>query len=151
MEAIRLAQQKMGDYKLKTASDFVVSEEQRVSTDRKRCQLILLRNTVSPALKPLLIYIYAHWSTGCHACTLYIGLLVATHVHCILVHWLPCMYTGQHACYWFVSLLCMYWLLSTYSSLFESLPVCWLVALGVWTGLLSQLPIFQAIFVLIYR
>ena len=49
MEAIRLAQQKMGDYKLKTADDFVVSEEQRVSTDKKRCQLLMLRNTVSQA------------------------------------------------------------------------------------------------------
>lgn len=36
----------MGDYKLKTAGDYVVPEHQRVSTDKKRRQLLLLRQQV---------------------------------------------------------------------------------------------------------
>lgn len=40
------ATQNMGDYKLKSASDFVVSEEQRVSTEKKRRQLLFMRNMV---------------------------------------------------------------------------------------------------------
>ena len=45
--AIEKAKREMGDYKLKTSSDYVVSKDQRVSTEKKRKQLILCRNTVS--------------------------------------------------------------------------------------------------------
>lgn len=45
--AIEKATQQMGDYKLKTSSDYVVSEEQRMSTAKKQRELIACRNTVS--------------------------------------------------------------------------------------------------------
>ncbi len=45
-EALKQAQANMGDYKLKTASDYVVPEHQRVTTKSKRRQLILLRKQV---------------------------------------------------------------------------------------------------------
>ena len=45
--AIEKATQQMGDYKLKTSSDYVVSEEQRMSTAKKQRELIICRNTVS--------------------------------------------------------------------------------------------------------
>ena len=44
--ALQQATQNMGDYKLKSASDYVVSEEQRVSTEKKRRQLLLMRKMV---------------------------------------------------------------------------------------------------------
>ena len=44
------ATQNMGDYKLKSASDYVVGDEQRVSTDKKRQQLLFMRNMVSSPL-----------------------------------------------------------------------------------------------------
>ena len=47
VEAIVKAKREMGDYKLKTSSDFVVSEEQRTSTSKKRHELVLCRSTVS--------------------------------------------------------------------------------------------------------
>lgn len=53
------ATQNMGDYKLKSASDYVVGDEQRVSTDKKRKQLLLMRNMVSSLLHMILI---------CNAC-----------------------------------------------------------------------------------
>lgn len=48
-EELRLLQhfkQNMGDYKLKTASDYIVPESQRVSTETKRRQLLELRSQV---------------------------------------------------------------------------------------------------------
>ena len=36
----------MGDYKLKTASDYVVPKHQRVTFSKKRRSLVLLRNQV---------------------------------------------------------------------------------------------------------
>lgn len=36
----------MGDYKLKTAADYVVPEAQRVTTEKKRQELLLLRKRV---------------------------------------------------------------------------------------------------------
>ncbi len=46
VEALKKAQASMGDYKLKTASDYVVPEHQRVTTESKRRQLVLLRKQV---------------------------------------------------------------------------------------------------------
>ena len=46
MAALQRARQEIGDYKLKTAGDYVVPESQRVSTERKRVQLVLLRKKV---------------------------------------------------------------------------------------------------------
>ena len=37
----------MGDYKLKTSSDYVVPKHQQVTWEKKRRQLLLLRNQVS--------------------------------------------------------------------------------------------------------
>lgn len=36
----------MGDYKLKTSGDYVVPPDQRVSTEKKRRQLLMLRKQV---------------------------------------------------------------------------------------------------------
>ena len=38
----------MGDYKLKTASDYVVPKHQRVTFSRKKQSLLFLRNQVQP-------------------------------------------------------------------------------------------------------
>ena len=40
------ARENLGDYKLKTASDYVVPEHQRVTTKSKRKQLMMLRAQV---------------------------------------------------------------------------------------------------------
>lgn len=40
------ATQHMGDYKLKSSSDYVVSEEQRMTTEKTRKQLLLMRKMV---------------------------------------------------------------------------------------------------------
>lgn len=45
-EAYRQARENMGDYKLKTAADYVVPKEQRVTTEGKRRELLLLRAKV---------------------------------------------------------------------------------------------------------
>ena len=50
VDAIRYAQENMGDFKLKTAKDYVVPEDQRLTANRKREELILLRNQVSYSL-----------------------------------------------------------------------------------------------------
>lgn len=47
VEAIEKAKREMGDYKLKSSSDFVVSEDQRTSTAKKRKEMVLCRNAVS--------------------------------------------------------------------------------------------------------
>lgn len=44
--AIKEAREKMGDYKLKTAKDYVVPERQRVNADKKKLQLLKLLNQV---------------------------------------------------------------------------------------------------------
>ncbi len=44
--ALKVAQSNVGDYKLKTSSDYVVPEHQRVTTESKRKQLLLLRQQV---------------------------------------------------------------------------------------------------------
>jgi WD40 repeat protein len=41
--AIERATQRMGDYKLKTSTDYVVSDQQRMSTEKKRRELIICR------------------------------------------------------------------------------------------------------------
>ena len=41
------ARDNMGDYKLKTAKDYVVPKAQRITTDKKRKELLLLRHRVS--------------------------------------------------------------------------------------------------------
>ena len=45
--AYKQARDNVGDYKLKTAEDYVVPEAQRVTTKRKRAELLLLRKTVN--------------------------------------------------------------------------------------------------------
>lgn len=44
--AIKEAQENMGDYKLKTAKDYVVPERQRVNAEKKRIQLLNLLDQV---------------------------------------------------------------------------------------------------------
>ena len=44
--AIRNAQQHIGDYKLKTSSDYIVSTKKTASTDNKRHQLLHCRQLV---------------------------------------------------------------------------------------------------------
>ena len=43
---LELARENLGDYKLKTASDYVVPEHQRTTTKSKRRQLMMLRAQV---------------------------------------------------------------------------------------------------------
>ena len=45
--AINKAMSQMGDYKLKMSSDYIVSDQQRMSTDKKRRELLICRNNVS--------------------------------------------------------------------------------------------------------
>ena len=45
--AIKLAEKNIGDFKLKTASDYVVPEEERVNAEKKRAQLLSLKRWVS--------------------------------------------------------------------------------------------------------
>lgn len=47
MEAIRLAKEKMGDFKLKSAKDFTVPEHLRMNVDKKRVQLVELEKKVN--------------------------------------------------------------------------------------------------------
>nr|KAJ3422153.1 Cilia- and flagella-associated protein 44 [Polyrhizophydium stewartii] len=48
--AIRYAQLHMGDYKLKTADNYIVPESERIDADKKKRQIILLRESIN-ALK----------------------------------------------------------------------------------------------------
>ena len=50
MAAIKEARENMGDYKLKTAKDYVVPESQRVNAEKKRIQLLNLLDQVKVAL-----------------------------------------------------------------------------------------------------
>ena len=50
MAAIKEARENMGDYKLKTAKDYVVPESQRVNAEKKRIQLLNLLDQVIVAL-----------------------------------------------------------------------------------------------------
>lgn len=54
--AIEKATQQLGDYKLKTSSDYVVSDQQRISTEKKRKELIICRNSVSVLICSLVNY-----------------------------------------------------------------------------------------------
>jgi len=47
VEAIRLAKEKMGDFKLKSAKDFTVPEHLRINVDKKRVQLVELEKKVN--------------------------------------------------------------------------------------------------------
>ena len=47
VSAISKAKSEMGDYKLKTSSNYVVSDQQRMSTEKKRRELLICRNNVS--------------------------------------------------------------------------------------------------------
>lgn len=49
MAAIKEARENMGDYKLKTAKDYVVPESQRVNAEKKRIQLLNLLDQVNCA------------------------------------------------------------------------------------------------------
>lgn len=46
MAAYRQAREGMGDFKLKTSADYVVPREQRATTEKKRRELVLLRERV---------------------------------------------------------------------------------------------------------
>ena len=48
-KSLHEAKENMGDYKLKTASDYVVPQHLRVSTDKKRAQLLVHRKEVKPS------------------------------------------------------------------------------------------------------
>ena len=50
MAAIKQARENIGDYKLKTAKDYVVPESQRVNAEKKRVQLLNLLDQVNAAL-----------------------------------------------------------------------------------------------------
>lgn len=43
-ELLRIAKDSIGDYKLKSSKDYVVPDDQQVTTKRKRHELLLLRN-----------------------------------------------------------------------------------------------------------
>eukprot|EP00842_Homolaphlyctis_polyrhiza_P000148 jgi/Hompol1/1133/HPOL_000053-RA len=45
--AIRYAQLHMGDYKLKTADNYIVPESERIDADKKRRQILLLRESIN--------------------------------------------------------------------------------------------------------
>ena len=47
LAAIKEARENMGDYKLKTAKDYVVPESQRVNAEKKRIQLLNLLDQVN--------------------------------------------------------------------------------------------------------
>lgn len=51
----RQAEENMGDYKLKTSADYVVPEDQRVTTEKKRKELLLHRQTVCTATRVMMI------------------------------------------------------------------------------------------------
>jgi len=46
MEAIRIARDNMGDFKLKTDPDYIVPEKQRVNAEKKRRQMVLLQQAL---------------------------------------------------------------------------------------------------------
>ena len=48
MAAIEHAQKTIGDFKLKTAADFVVPEGRRVNAEKKRAELFDLKKDVGP-------------------------------------------------------------------------------------------------------
>lgn len=47
VEAIRMAKEKMGDFKLKSAKDFTVPEHLRMNVEKKRVQLVELEKKVN--------------------------------------------------------------------------------------------------------
>ena len=47
VSAIREAQDNMGDYKLKSADDYVVPDHLRMNTDKARSKLLVLKDLVS--------------------------------------------------------------------------------------------------------
>lgn len=65
VEALRQGRELMGHYNLKTSSNFVVPENQRMSTERKRRQLLLLRNQVGGVVQitmvMLIVEVYYTW------------------------------------------------------------------------------------------
>lgn len=61
MAAIKEARENMGDYKLKTAKDYVVPESLRVNAEKKRIQLLNLLDQVNCAS-----YLFIHaLATSC--------------------------------------------------------------------------------------
>ena len=46
MEAIKDAEVRMGDYKLKSADDYTVPDHLRMNTDKAKCRLLLLKEKV---------------------------------------------------------------------------------------------------------
>ena len=53
LAAIKEAQENMGDFKLKSAKDYIVPEKERVNADKKRGQLMELKEQVSLSLRLL--------------------------------------------------------------------------------------------------
>ncbi len=46
VSAIKYASTHMGDYKLKTGSNYIVPESERIDADKKRRQMILLKESM---------------------------------------------------------------------------------------------------------
>ena len=57
------ARENLGDYKLKTASDYVVPEHQRVTTKSKRKQLMMMRAQVSIHVLESFNHVHVEWVT----------------------------------------------------------------------------------------
>ena len=57
------ARENLGDYKLKTASDYVVPEHQRVTTKSKRKQLMMMRAQVSIHVLESFDHVHVEWET----------------------------------------------------------------------------------------
>ena len=60
VEALRQGRELMGHYNLKTSSNFVVPKNQRMNTERKRRQLLLLRNQVGGLVPVTVVTHVAH-------------------------------------------------------------------------------------------
>ena len=74
------ATQNMGDYKLKSASDYVVGDEQRMSTDKKRRQLLFMRNMVKHTTGLVLVFIPTSSSSSPSSFSFFCDLLIAVDI-----------------------------------------------------------------------
>jgi hypothetical protein len=61
--AIRSAIANMGDYKLKTADDYIVPESERVDADKKRKEIILLNRSIN-CLKQVCLFLISNSMIG---------------------------------------------------------------------------------------
>ena len=84
--AMERAQANLGDYKLKSAADYVVPKHLRVSTESKRRQLVLLRNWVScgSTCRYSYMYMYMFLVTKCLLCLRFLRKRDPTTQNCLL-------------------------------------------------------------------